>query len=1002
MDINGVITTVAGNGQSGYSGDGGPATQAGLYRPSGVAIDSAGNIYIVDFYNDRIRKISLPSIFAGSTVAGDIAFAEENGLGYILDSTGLHKSTIDLETGKTLMTFGYQNKQLISITDRFSNQTMIQRDGSGIPTSIISPDGIVTTLTIDASNHLTKATYPDNTSYSFTYTSDGLMTDEYDPKNNHFVHQYDTNGRITNIFDPEGGTWSYPRTVDNAGNILVSVLTAEGNLTTYKDKTDSTGAYTSIKTDPTGATTTVTSSTDGLTETEQFCSMSQTLKYDLDSEYKFKYIKESTKTSPAGLSLTTTFAKTYQDTNADKKPDLITETTAINSKNWTAINNVLTGTVANTSPLGRIVTRKYDTTNLLTNEITVAGLSPITFSYDTRGRLTSTTTGSRTTTIAYDANGNIDYMTTPDNKTFDYTYDIMGRLKNEHRPDGTVVSYDYDNNGNMTVLTNPKSISNTFGYTANDQRKTWTTPMSGSYLYSYDKERKLKTITFPSGKLITNTYTKGLLTSTHTSEGITSYSYGCSDSLTEAVKGTEKISFTYDGTLLKTDTRTGLLNQTIGYAYNNDFRLSSMTYAGATQTLAYDNDGLLTNAGAFTITRNAQNGLPLSVSDGVITNARTFSGYGELDSNAYSIGGVNRYSYNLTRDLSGRITQRVENVGGETITWDYGYDSLGRLIEVKKNNVVVENYTYDANGNRLTDNSRSYSYSNEDHLITAGNVTYQFNVDGFLTSKTTTTGMTTYNYSSRGELLSATLPTGTVISYDYDPMGRRITKRINGVIVEKYLWRDAITLLAVYNGNNNLISRFNYADGRLPASMTYAGATYYLSYDQVGSLRVVSDSTGNIIKKVDYDSFGNIIADTNSGFTVPFGFAGGLHDRDTGLVRFGARDYDPSIGRWTAKDPIDFAGGDVNLFGYVGNNPVNFVDPDGLNPIINFLLRNADKIIPLADKAFNVLKNPPGPPKVGETIKNAEKLWDEYQEAVDRNRGYPGEKRAVQGCHPGK
>ena len=71
--------------------------------------------------------------------------------------------------------------------------------------------------------------------------------------------------------------------------------------------------------------------------------------------------------------------------------------------------------------------------------------------------------------------------------------------------------------------------------------------------------------------------------------------------MTEAVKGTEKISFTYDGTLLKTDTRTGLLNQTIA-AYNNDLWLSSMTYAGATQTLAYDNDGLLINAGAFTIT----------------------------------------------------------------------------------------------------------------------------------------------------------------------------------------------------------------------------------------------------------------------------------------------------------------------------------------------------------------------------------------------------------------
>jgi len=92
---------------------------------------------------------------------------------------------------------------------------------------------------------------------------------------------------------------------------------------------------------------------------------------------------------------------------------------------------------------------------------------------------------------------------------------------------------------------------------------------------------------------------------------------------------------------------------------------------------------------------------------------------------------------------------------------------------------------------------------------------------------------------------------------------------------------------------------------------------------------LIVDSAGNTIKRVDYDSFGNIISDSNASFEVPFGFSGGLHDIDTGLVRFGARDFDPGIGRWTAKDPIDFAGGDVNLYGYVQNNPVNFVDPFG-------------------------------------------------------------------------
>ena len=66
---------------------------------------------------------------------------------------------------------------------------------------------------------------------------------------------------------------------------------------------------------------------------------------------------------------------------------------------------------------------------------------------------------------------------------------------------------------------------------------------------------------------------------------------------------------------------------------------------------------------------------------------------------------------------------------------------------------------------------------------------------------------------------------------------------------------------------------------------------------------------------------------------IPFGFAGGLYDSDTGLTRFGYRDYDAYTGKWTAKDPIGFNGGDTNLYGYVLGDPVNFVDPEGLTPV---------------------------------------------------------------------
>ena len=135
----------------------------------------------------------------------------------------------------------------------------------------------------------------------------------------------------------------------------------------------------------------------------------------------------------------------------------------------------------------------------------------------------------------------------------------------------------------------------------------------------------------------------------------------------------------------------------------------------------------------------------------------------------------------------------------------------------------------------------------------------------------------------------------------------------------------------MYDGNDNLLQRFEYVDDRMPVAMTDKdGNRYYLHYDQVGSLRAVSDTNHNIIKEITYDTYGNILKDTNPSFKVPFGFAGGLYDPDTKLTHFGYREYDAYTGKWTAKDPIGFAGGDSNLYGYVLGDPVGFVDSWGL------------------------------------------------------------------------
>ncbi len=124
--------------------------------------------------------------------------------------------------------------------------------------------------------------------------------------------------------------------------------------------------------------------------------------------------------------------------------------------------------------------------------------------------------------------------------------------------------------------------------------------------------------------------------------------------------------------------------------------------------------------------------------------------------------------------------------------------------------------------------------------------------------------------------------------------------------------------------------------------MVQGSTTYRILSDHLGSVRlVVNTATGAVAQRIDYDEFGNITADTNPGFQ-PFGFAGGLYDVDTKLTRFGARDYDAQTGRWTTKDPIDFAGG-TNLYAYVHNDPINRTDPEGLADIIDFPSSRARK-----------------------------------------------------------
>ena len=193
----------------------------------------------------------------------------------------------------------------------------------------------------------------------------------------------------------------------------------------------------------------------------------------------------------------------------------------------------------------------------------------------------------------------------------------------------------------------------------------------------------------------------------------------------------------------------------------------------------------------------------------------------------------------------------------------------------------------------------------------------------------------------------------------------------------------------------NLAARFVYASrGNVPDFVivpagTHAG-TYRIISDHLGSPRLIVDIENGLVKQeIAYDEWGKETGlRTNADFPNPFTFAGGLYDADTKLIRFGARDYDPETGRWTAKDPIRFDGDGPNLYGYTSNDPVNFVDPWGLKPKGAYRLMDNAAIDALNEAIPLMLSDPD--PRSREYFGSIIQLPDGNFTYTAPERGHPG------------
>ncbi len=249
-------------------------------------------------------------------------------------------------------------------------------------------------------------------------------------------------------------------------------------------------------------------------------------------------------------------------------------------------------------------------------------------------------------------------------------------------------------------------------------------------------------------------------------------------------------------------------------------------------------------------------------------------------------------------------------------------------------------YSYDSNSNRVSQTIEGVTtsgivYDEQDRLLNFGNKSFNYNANGELISVSTSSPETVSNYvyDVFGNLKSVTLPS-KAITYGVDASNRRMVKKIDGIVTNYFIWNKNNQLIGLSDANGTLTHRFVYGSkAHSPDYMIKGQNKFQIISNYLGSpVLVVNATTGSVAQKVVYDEFGRVLSDTAPGFT-PFGFAGCLYDVDTKLCRFGARDYDASIGRWLSKDPIMFNGGDTNLYGYVLQDPINLIDPEGTNPL---------------------------------------------------------------------
>jgi RHS repeat-associated protein len=952
---DGYIKTVMGNGSTTWL-ENGPATAALTMYPGDVQFGPDGDLVVSDdpgsYIAKRIVRVGPP--LPGLKLSEILVASEDGSEQYVFTYGGRHLRTLDALTGVTKYTFNYDSaNRLVSIVDVDSLVTTIERDTTGKATAIISPYAVRTQLALDANGYLLQAINPANESRQFTYTDKGLMTSMTDARGSTYTYTYDSLGYLTKDLDPVGGFTAITRTYDSTG-YTVTATTAMGKVTNYRVDQLRDGSKTFTTTDPNGLKTITTDATNGTATNTAPSGMQAPTEQKPDPRYGMQSpLSNLTVKTPAGLqSNVNQFRKVTQMSGTQVTG--LTDSVLVNGKvfktQWDGNQRMVTKTSAE----GRKTFTFYDSKGRVIKDST-SGLIATTYTYDSKGRRTEARQDGRVTRFEYDALGRQWRLTDPYGRSTYFYYDGGDRLIRTVAPDGSEVFFSYDRNGNALSLIPPGKSAHTFEYSLVDLETLYRPPYAGDSARTttrvYDLDKEMTRVARPDSVNMEIFY--GGSGSLAGQPKRVSYDRGTVTFLYDTTKGLmvgmvlpsgDSLLCAYDGQMLKKTRWTGPIRGDVAFTYNSDMQITTEKI-NTTDSInyMYDKDGLLKIAGVMKHLYGTSNNLLLADTVGNVVTEYGYNLFGEFASQTSRVGSTVIYQLGLVRDSLGRIVEKTETMQSGTNRYDYAYDPNGRLQNVVRNDTTISIYTYDANGNRLTQTTPikvdSGLYDAQDRMLSYANAQYVYSGNGDLRQKIVGTDTTRYTYDAFGNLLSVRFADGTNIEYVVDGQNRRIGKKGNGVFKKRWLHSDDLRIVAELDSANQVVSRFVYTKSQnVPEYVVRGGVIYRLVKDHLGSARyVVNAQTGMVVHEMEYDEFGNVLLNTNPDF-VPFGFAGGVYEPATMLTRFRARDYEASAGRWTAKDPAGIEANEENLYRYVNNDPINYYDAKGLSGDLAFEL----------------------------------------------------------------